>query len=543
MLPLLFITSLLLFALAFRFYGRWLERRFEVDDRHPTPAHTDSDGVDRVPAPSPVLLGHHFSSIAGAGPIVGPIIAATAFGWLPALLWVVIGAVFIGGVHDYAALMASIRHKARSVAEIAREYMSPLAYRLMLVFIWLSLVYVLVVFTDLTAETFVESGPVSTASSIYLLLAIGFGLCLYKLKLRVWTASLIFVPAVFAGIWVGHLLPLDVTGVSARLGLDPATFWGLVLLLYCLVASTTPVWILLQPRDYLSSYLLYASVAAGVVGILFGALPVAWPAHRAWSDDHLGTLFPVLFITVACGACSGFHSLVASGTTSKQLNKESDARVVGYGAMLIEGLVAVIALSTVIMLAPGDEMAGKAPLLVYGNGIARFLSLFGIPHEVGISMGLLALSTFILTSLDTGTRLARYIVEEFFNFSGTIARYLATLVCLILPALFILMPLHDARGNPIPAWKAIWPVFGATNQLMAGLALLVVVVWLKRRGKSNLFVFLPMLFMTAMTIWALLLLVGQYGLSSIGVIAWVLLSLAAVLIWEAGRVLLGGVPA
>jgi len=543
MLPLIFLSSLLLFGLAYHIYGRWLERRFDVDNRRPTPAHTDSDGVDRVPAPSPVLLGHHFSSIAGAGPIVGPIIAATAFGWLPAILWVVIGSIFIGGVHDFSALMASVRHKARSVAEIAREYMSPLAYRLMLIFIWLCLVYVLVVFADLTAATFVESGPVATASVMYILLAIGFGLCLYRLKLRIWLASLIFVPAIFAGIWIGHELPLDASRLAQSIGLDQAALWGIALLVYCFIASTTPVWILLQPRDYLSSYLLYASVAAGVVGILFGGLQSTWPAHLGWSSPQLGNLFPVLFITIACGACSGFHSLVASGTSSKQLNKESDARVVGYGAMLIEGLVAVIALSTVMMLAPGDELAGKPPLIIYGNGIARFLSLFGVPHAIGVSVGLLALSTFILTSLDTGTRLARYIVEEFFNLSGTIARYLATLACLVLPALFILMPLHDAQGNTLPAWKAIWPVFGATNQLLAGVALLVVVVWLKRHGRSNLFVFLPMVFMTVMTVWSLCLLVGQYGLSSIGLIAWALLALAAVLIWEAGRVLLGGVPA
>lgn len=275
MLPSIFLGSLLLFGLAYRLYGRWLDHRFEVDDRQPTPAHTDADGVDRVPAPTPVLLGHHFSSIAGAGPIVGPIIAATAFGWLPAVLWVVIGSIFIGGVHDYASLMASIRHKARSVAEIAREYMSPLAYRLMLLFIWLCLVYVLVVFADLTAATFVESGPVATASALYIMLAIGFGVCIYRLKTRIWLASLIFVPAVFAAIWVGHEFPLDASRLAHSIGMEYMTFWGLVLLGYCFVASTTPVWILLQPRDYLSSYLLYASVAAGVVGILFGGVQIS----------------------------------------------------------------------------------------------------------------------------------------------------------------------------------------------------------------------------------------------------------------------------
>jgi carbon starvation protein len=268
------------------------------------------------------------------------------------------------------------------------------------------------------------------------------------------------------------------------------------------------------------------------VGILFGGFVMQFPAFKTWSDPILGSLFPILFITVACGACSGFHAVVASGTSSKQLDKESDARVVGYGAMLIEGIVAVIALATVIMIAQGDGLTSKPPLIVYANGMSKFLSFFGIPAKLGYSFALLALSTFILTTLDTATRLGRYIFEEFFNLKGTRSRYYSTFATLVLPAIFVLITLKDPQGNPLPAWKAIWPVFGATNQLLAGLVLLVVAVWLKKLGKKLGFVILPMLFMNIMTIWALVILIGNYGFSTVGIIACILMGLAIILVIE-----------
>jgi carbon starvation protein len=535
MLILIFLSALLIFALAYRFYGRFLEKQYGIDDSRKTPAHTDYDGVDRVPAHAAILLGHHFSSIAGAGPIVGPIIAALAFGWAPALLWILLGAILIGGVHDFSALVASIRHKARSIAEIAKEYVSPLAYKLFLTFIWLCLVYVITVFTDLTSATFVGDGGVATSSLLFMVLAIGFGLSVYRFKLPVWLASLIFVPMVFVVVWLGQQIPIRAEQMPLCFGNDPAKTWDLILLCYCFVASVTPVWILLQPRDYLSSYLLYASVLGGLVGILGGGFVLQYPAFIAWSNPKIGALVPMLFITVACGACSGFHSVVASGTSSKQISKESDARVVGYGGMLIEGLVAVIALTTVIMLSTGDPLTKKTPLEVYGSGMSRFLSVVGIPANIGFSFGLLALSTFILTTLDTTTRLGRYIVEEFFNCRGKAARYVATLATLAAPAVLVLITLKDAQGNPIPAWKIIWPVFGATNQLLAGLALLVIVMWLKKSGRNVFFALLPMIFMVVMTVWSLVLLLGQYGLSVIGIIAGVLLALAVLVIMESIR--------
>jgi len=536
-LTLIFTIAIVLFAAAYFYYGRLLERWLGVHNARPTPSHTEYDGIDWVPAHPMVLFGHHFSAIAGAGPIVGPIIASLAFGWLPTLLWVLIGAVFIGGVQDFSVLLASIRHGGRSLAQIARNSMSPLAFRLLLLFIWLALIYVLTVFTDLTADTFAEDGGVATSSLAFMALALGFGVAVYRLKKSVLVSSLIFVPLVFLFVWLGQLLPIPGSIFRDWAGVDPRKAWCVILVIYCFIASIVPVWILLQPRDYLSSFLLYASVLGGFAGILLGGFAVQYPAFKSWHDQQLGPLAPILFITIACGACSGFHALVASGTTAKQIDKENHARAIGYGGMLVEGIVAVMGLLVVAMLPVNSEMAAKAPLTIYGNGMAKFLGVFGVPAKLGFSFGLMALSTFILTTLDAATRLGRYIFEEFFNIRGVLSRYFSTLATLVLPLVFVLITLKDARGNPLPAWKAIWPVFGATNQLLAGLALLVIMIWLKRNGKRTLFVFLPMVFMIAVTVWALCLLIGQYKLSLIGIIAAVLLLLAFLMIIESVRVL------
>jgi carbon starvation protein len=537
MLAMLFVACAVVFMVAFFTYGRFLERRFDVDANRPTPSHTDYDGIDRVPAHPAVLFGHHFSSIAGAGPIVGPIIAALAFGWAFPLAWVLLGAIFIGGVHDFSALIASVRNRARSVADIARDSLSPLAYRLLMLFMWLALVYVLTVFMDLTATTFVQDGGVATSSWLFLVLALCFGLSVYRLGVPVLWATLIFVPLVFLTIWFGQLLPISADSLRSLVGWPPARTWSMVLIVYCLVASVTPVWMLLQPRDYLSSFLLYASVAAGLLGILLGGFELQFPAFITWNAAGVGPIFPILFITVACGACSGFHSLVASGTSSKQLDKESHARAIGYGAMLVEGLVAVIALVTVMMVTRTDSLRGAQPMVVYATGVGHFADALGIPRQIGYSFGLLALSTFILTTLDTATRLGRYIFEEFFQLQGGWSRYLATVATLALPLVFALVELKDAQGNPVPAYQAIWPVFGATNQLLAGLTLLVLAVWVRKLGKPIGFLILPLVFMTTVTLYALVLLVEQHRFSLIGVIASILLLLAILLIVESARTL------
>jgi carbon starvation protein len=537
MLAAILFVAVISFVLAYGVYGRFLARRYALDNSRTTPSHTDYDGIDRVPAHKAVLLGHHFASIAGAAPIVGPIIGALAFGWAPVLIWIILGTILVGGVIDFSALVASIRHNARSIAEIAREYMSPMTYKILLAFIWLTLIYVLTVFADLTATTFVQDGGVATSSILFIALAIMFGVGLNRLKVPLLWCSAVFVPLVFVAVWGGQQIPLKADMLAAVFPVEPKKAWALILIVYCFVASTTPVWILLQPRDYLSSYLLYASVLSGFVGIFLGGFAVKYPAFTSWSVPATGTLFPILFITVACGACSGFHSIVASGTSSKQLNKETDARVIGYGGMLLEGIVAVIALATVIMLPKGDELTGKAPLMIYAAGVSKFLSLVGVPERLGSSFGLLALSAFILTTLDTATRLGRYIFEEFFSLKGAYSRYLSTAATLVLPTIFVLISLEDSQGRPIPAWKAIWPVFGASNQLLAGLVALVILVWLKKTGKRIGFIIGPMFFMNIVTLWALVLLVARHGFSAVGIIAMVLLLLALLLMFEALRTL------
>jgi carbon starvation protein len=530
MLTAIILIGIVMFALAYRYYGRWLDKQFDIDPEQVTPAYKNFDGVDYVPAKTPVLMGHHFSSIAGAGPIVGPIIAVSFFGWLPAVLWIIVGSILIGGVHDYSALVVSIRHKAKSVAQVAKRMMSPTAHKLYLVFIWLAMVYVLTAFVDLTAASFVADGGVATSSTMYITLALVLGYLGYRKRYSLNFLSLIFVPLVFFIIWLGQLLP---TGSPPALAHgDPKTTWAAILLGYCFFASITPVWALLQPRDYLSSFLLIACVLGGLLGIVFGNHTYDVKPFLGFSTN-IGMLFPALFITIACGACSGFHSIVASGTTSKQLNNERNARPVAYGSMLTEGLLALISVSTIVVV--GGALAGKSPPVVFAEGMGRFVGTLGISPALGTSFGLLALSTFLLTTLDTGTRLARYILEELFNVWGTKAHISATLVTLVLPMWLALTQFSDAQGNVVPVWRAIWPVFGATNQLLGALALLTVSVWLRRTGRRSFFTVIPMIFMFAVTLLALAQLVLKEQFNVIGVIAGLLFVLALVLIVEAVR--------
>lgn len=526
----LIIIGVVLFIAAYRVYGGFLDRLFRVDPGRKTPAITNYDGLDYVPAKTPVLLGHHFSSIAGAGPIVGPVIAVSFFGWLPAVLWIILGSIFIGGVHDYSSLVVSIRHKARSIAQVAQRMMSPAAHKLYLAFIWFTMVYVITVFVDLTADSFITDGGVATSSFIYIGLALLFGLAINRMRQSLVRMSFVFVPLVFLAIYVGQLIP---TGTPPALAHgDPKTTWTAALLVYCFAASITPVWILLQPRDYLSSYLLIACVAGGFIGILMGGYPLDTHPFLGF-ESNLGYLFPALFITVACGACSGFHSIVASGTTAKQLNNERAARPVAYGAMLTEGLLALIAVCAIVVA--GGSLGGRSPVEVFASGIGAFVSKFGIPASLGTSFGLLAVSTFILTTLDTATRLGRYIFEEFWGKWGLKWHFVATVATLAIPLWLALTQFRDAEGHVIPAWRAIWPVFGASNQLLGALALLTVGVWLKRTGRNAWFVILPMAFMLAVTLLALVQLVIKSDFGVVRVIAAVLFVLAAVLVVEALR--------
>ncbi|WP_342376513.1 carbon starvation protein A [Myxococcus stipitatus] len=553
-LPLIAGVFLAVLALGYRFYGGFIARQFRLDREVPTPAHTKQDGVDFVPTKPFYLLGQHFSAIAAAGPIAGPILAAQQFGWLPALLWIAVGAVFIGAMHDFATLVASVRHGAVSIAEVVRSHLGPTAGLAMLAFIWVALVYVIVAFTDATAATFVSGdaelegltfrfnpgGAVAFASIAYLVLAVVMGLVDRYLKPPLWLQTLIFVPATLGVVFLG-------TRMSTLLVMD-AKSWAALILAYCFVASLTPVWVLLQPRGYLGGFVLYAALAVGVVGIFYGGLSgelsIQQPAFVGFEvAGPAGMLFPFLFVTIACGACSGFHGLVCSGTTSKQIDQEPHCKPVGYGAMLLEGFVAVIALATV-MIATKADLTGKAPGAVYGAGLGRFLvTVLGKEHLVfATTFGAMAFSTFVFDTLDVSTRLGRYILQELTGKKGRGAAMVATLVTCGVPLLFVFL-----AGTG--AWRSFWTLFGTSNQLLASLSLLGVCVWLKRTGRPFGYALVPMVFVGAVTLTSLVLLVREALLpmsSAVsrvnGVVAVVLLALALSLFTVGARALLARRP-
>ena len=510
-LPILVIGVLAVLAIGYRLYGRWLGRTLALDDARETPAHTQEDGVDFVPARPFYLFGQHFSAIAAAGPIAGPILAAQSFGWVPCLLWIGFGVVLIGAVHDCSSLAISVRHGGRGLAELARELLGARAGIALLAFIWIALLYVIVAFTDITAGTFVTGpeelagvstdfhpgGAVAAAAIMYLLLAVIMGQWERIVKPPLWLTTVIFVPATFVVVWAGTLF-------SHALLIDRTT-WGLLILAYCGVASVLPASALLQPRGYLGGFVLYMALALGLIGALFGGYAIAQPAFKTWDTGALsGALFPFLFVTIACGACSGFHGLVCSGTTSKQVDKESHVVPVGYGAMLAEGFVAVIALITIMILTP-DEAKGLAPGTIYGAGIGRFLTLIiGAEHrEFALTFGAMAFSTFVFDTLDVSTRLGRIILQELFGWRGRAGAAVATMITLAVPAW--MLGFTKSGG-----WLQFWTLFGASNQLLAALTLLLVFVWLRRAGRPALHALVPMLFVLAITVWALgVLLVGN----------------------------------
>ncbi|MGH7829021.1 MAG: carbon starvation CstA family protein [Candidatus Binatia bacterium] len=504
-----------LFFLSYRLYSRFIAARFGLNDENPTPACQLNDGVDYVPAKARFLFGQHFSAITAAGPIVGPILGGLWFGWGPALLWIVLGSVFIGAVHDFASLIGSVRHRAESVAEIVRSYMGENAFLLFVAFIWLSLIYVIIAFTDLTSASFVEpryGGGVATSSTLYLLAAFVMGICLHRFRMPLWLATAIFVPLVAAIVWGGQKVPFL---MPAFWGVEPRIAWDLVLLGYCFVASVLPMWLLLQPRGYLGGFFLYGFLFFSLMGIFFGGWSAQYPAFIAWDNPSGLPLFPFLFVTIACGACSGFHGIVSSGTTSKQIEKESDCRRIGYGAMLMEGLVAVIALSTVMMLAPGDPALKEQPDRIFANGVAAFVNLFGVDLELARSFALLAFATFIYDTLDVATRLGRYLFQELTGWRGALGRYGATLCTLLIPAsyvLFVPSTVELADGKPVAAWALVWSLFGTSNQLLAALTLLGLTVWLRKQGgKVFLITLFPTLFMLLTTLWALLLWIAPFA--------------------------------
>lgn len=546
-LALLAVAVLVVLSLGYRLYGGFVARQYALDDATTTPAERLNDGVDFVPTRPFYLLGQHFSAIAAAGPIAGPIIAAQQFGWLPAVLWILFGVVFIGAVHDLSTLVASVRHEGKSIAEVVKTNLGPRSGVAMMAFIWVALIYVIVAFTDVTASTFVAGDPelkglhfdfnpggaVAMASTLYLSLSVVMGLVERFLKPPLWLQTIVFVPGVLGVVWLG-------TKWSTVLAFGPTT-WAVLILVYCFVASLTPVWALLQPRGYLGGFVLYLALAIGTVGLFFGGFEVQLPAFKGFEVPGAGgSLFPFLFVTIACGACSGFHGLVCSGTTSKQIAKESHCHPVGYGAMLLEGFVAVIALATVMIIS-SEELAGKPAGTVYGIGLGRFFAVvLGQEHlPFAITFGAMAFSTFVFDTLDVTTRLGRYIVQELTGLKGVVGSLVGTAVTVGLPMVFLIV----AQAG---SWKTFWTLFGTSNQLLAALSLMGVSVWLKRSGKRYWYTVAPMVFVSVVTLTSLVLQVRDafFGAAVTtvqqvnGVVAVVLFGLAASLLTTGAKALL-----
>ena len=514
------VVGCAILAIGYLTYGKWLSEQWGVEPNRTTPAHELEDGNDYVPAKAPVLMGHHFSSIAGAGPINGPIQAAV-FGWVPVMLWVLIGGIFFGAMHDYGALFSSVRNKGQSIGEVIAESIGLRAKKLFIIFSYLTLILVVAAFASIVANTFkatytdgvldmeASAANASTAmiSIMFIVIAIVFGMMVYRRNASLTVSTIAGVAAIVICMAVGYNFhPIYL----------PGSTWMVIVGIYIAIASVTPVWILLQPRDYLSSFLLYGMMIIAVLGIVGAHPTLAIPAFTGFVDSgaygsgsSLGSLFPALFVTIACGAISGFHSLVSSGTTSKQLDKEGDARPIAYGGMLIECALALISLCAVGYIwadyVPGGIVT---PTTVFATGISRMCAT--MPFLAGaekliFSMLILAVSAFCLTSLDTATRLARYMFQEFWlepgqtvkdatGFKATLCNpYVSTIITVIL-----------GIGLGMTGYAKIWPLFGAANQLLAALGLLAVCAWLGKLGRNNKMFIFPMCFMLVVTILSLL---------------------------------------
>lgn len=559
---LLIILAIVIFVVAYLTYGRYLAKTWGIDPTRKTPAIELEDGVDYCPAKTPVLMGHHFSSIAGAGPINGPIQAAF-FGWVPCFLWIVIGGIFFGAVQDFGALFVSIRHKGMSLGEVIEENIGRRTRILFTVFAWLVLLLVIAAFGDIVANSFIgashggsaSNGSVATASLLFIPLAIAFGYLVYRKNAPMAVATVLGIVLLAACVAIGLICPLDL----------PKNFWIGFVFIYIIIASVTPVWILLQPRDYLSSFLLYFMMGAAVIGIV-GATIVdpssttfTTPAFTGFSVGG-SYMFPTLFITIACGAISGFHSLIASGTTSKQLENEKDALLVGYGSMLIECVLAVISLIAIGTLSiDGSQAAVKealgleaiSPTIIFAKAISNFFATMGFGETAVAATNtiiMLAVSCFCLTSLDTGTRLGRFMFQELF--AGTKVgkqlkldnMYIATVITAFFG--FVLC---------LAGYSKVWPLFGAANQLVAVPAFLALAAYLKKKGKNNKMLYIPIVFMSIATITSLVISFKNNILAIMGglegtalftsvlqsVIIVPLVILAIILIIDGGKVLLG----
>lgn len=527
---LIILAAIVLLIIGYVFYGNWLAKQWGIDPDRKTPAIEMEDGVDYVAAKPAVLMGHHFSSIAGAGPINGPI-QASVFGWLPVFLWCVIGGIFFGGLQDFGSLFASIRHGGKSVGEIIKDSMGEKAQKLFTIFALLVLLLVIASFVNVVAGTFFTAegsfglttsptGNQTTAmiSLLFIVLAIIYGILTNRMGLQVLPATIIGIVCIVLMIVFG----LNVGFSMGRVG------WIVFIGAYIIVASLVPVWILLQPRDYLSSFLLYAMMAVAIVGIIFsafaGTATFAMPAFTGWSTN-IGTLFPALFITVACGACSGFHSLIATGTSSKQLANEKDAKPIGYGSMLIESALGIISLIAVGMVY-SKYLNGEfgSPSAAFAGGIAlMFGTETSTVYGVIYALLTLAVSVFALTSLDTGTRLSRFMFSELFlkkdEMTWKDAKGVRKVLAHPLFGTTFMVVIGCILGGL--SLSQIWGLFGAANQLLAGIALMAVAAWLGNAGKNNKMFFIPMIFMLAATLTSLCMtIVAKIKMIGGGTAAW-----------------------
>lgn len=522
---LIIIAAVALLFCGYVFYGSYLAKQWGIDPSKKTPAHTRTDGVDYVPAKPAVLMGHHFSSIAGAGPINGPIQAAV-FGWVPVFLWCVIGGIFFGGLQDFGSLFASIRNDGKSVGEIIKDSMGKTSKRLFIIFALLVLILVIASFVNVVAGTFftgdaargfvgnpTNNQTTAMISFLFIILAVVYGFVTNRCGVKT-------LPATIAGIIA--IVAIVAVGLNCGLALSRNT-WIVLIGAYIAVASLIPVWIMLQPRDYLSSFLLYAMMLIALVGIIVSAFTgSAEFTIPAVNSSKLGSMFPTLFITVACGACSGFHSLIASGTSSKQLDNEKNAKAIGYGSMLIESALGIISLIAVGMVY-AKWTSGKfgSPSAAFGAGIATMFGSEGTPVYNTVSALLtLAVSVFALTSLDSATRLSRFMFSELFLLEGEATwRDASSTLRKFLANPFVGTTFMVVVGCILGGLKlgAIWALFGSANQLLAGIALLAVAAWLGNAGKNNKMFFIPMAFMLAATLTQLVVtVIKQVGIIAAG---------------------------
>ena len=507
------VIAIAVLGAAYLLYDRWLEKKWGIDPKARTPAFEMEDGVDYVPAESSVVFGHQFASIAGAGPINGPIVAAM-FGWLPVFLWVLFGGIFIGAVQDFAAMYASVRNKGRTIGYIIETYIGKLGKKLFLLFCWLFCILVVAAFADVVAGTFngfltaadgtrsaiYANGAVATTSLLFIAEAVVLGMILRYAKLNKWVNTAIAIIMLISAIAFGLHSPVYVGQGS----------WHIVVFMYIFIASVTPVWALLQPRDYLNSYLLVAMIAAALLGVLCANPQIHLPAFTGFAVNGQ-PMFPILFVTIACGAVSGFHSLISSGTSSKQIKSEKHMLPISFGAMLLESLLAVVALIAVASFAVGAaaEQGYITPPQIFAGAIANFLAQLGLPKDTVFALINLAVSAFALTSLDSVARIGRLSFQEFFQESGDETQRSAAHSVLTNKYFATAATLVFAYFLAKAGYSSIWPLFGSANQLLSALAFIACAVFLKRTKRAYGMMFVPFFFMIAVTFTALIIKIAQ----------------------------------